>query len=763
MEITPLVIKRATYLLLLLTAFGYPAFCQQFAWQAKWIEPGYAEDTINRPCAVLRKDFVLTKTLKTAKLYITSHGLYEASINGKKVGDAYFTPGWTSYHKRLLYQEYEVKGMLDKGKNKLSVLLASGWYRGRLGLDMSRNRYGNALGLLCQLEMVYTDGSRVTVTSDSSWTSAPGGTRSEIYDGEIQDLNAMAQQWDAVKLGNYKLDNLYPAEHEPVRSRERFKALKVFIAPNGDTLVDFGQNLAGFVSLRVKGRRGDTIRIKHAEVLDKAGNFYTASLRTAKAEDVYILKDEQETLLEPKFTWHGFRYVKLEGFRGLVRLDQLEAIALYSDMKQTGEFACSDSLLNRLQKNIVWSQNSNFIDVPIDCPQRDERLGWLGDALVFCRTAAFNRDVRLFFKKWLKDVATDQFSDGSVPQVVPNILGDWGGSSGWADVTTVLPWTLYEVYGDTSVLQDQYASMKAWVDYMDNSSPDGLFKKGFQFGDWLSFRSEGIVDRSALTDVHLVAQCFYAHSVQLLIHSARVLGKSTDLLRYGALLEKVKNAFMLEYVSPSGRLMSNTQTAYVLALQFDMLPETMRAEAARKLVENIRSYDDHLTTGFLGTPYICHVLSRFGYTDVAYKLLMQEGYPSWLYPVKRGATTIWERWDGIKPNGDFQDPEMNSFNHYAYGAIGDWMYQHILGIQCGAPGYKKVIIAPKPGGGLTWAKGSYLSAYGRITVDWKITGDKLELKVKLPKGTTAEVHVPDITGKLSKKLIVKAGSYVFKG
>lgn len=754
--------KRTAYLLILLLVFTFQAFSQPPRWLAKWIEPGYQEDSINRPSPVLQKKFNITGKPVTAKLYITAHGLYEASLNDKRVGDSYFTPGWTSYHKRLQYQTFDVSSMVGKGNNVLRVILASGWWRGRLGLDMSNNRYGSTLGLLCQLELTYANGRKETVVSDESWQSAKSFVRSaEIYDGELQDLTYTEKEYFPVRVKDYPMDNLVATISEPVRRQERFKAMQVFKAPNGDTLVDFGQNLSGFVSLRLKGKRGDTIRIKHAEVLDSAGNFYTASLRTASAEDVYILKDDQEILLEPKFTWHGFRYVKLEGFRGIVRLDQLEAIALYSDMKQTGEFVCSDSLLNRLQKNILWSQNSNFIDVPTDCPQRDERLGWMGDAMVFCRTAAFNRDVRLFFKKWLKDVAADQLTNGALPQVVPNILGDWGGSSGWADVATVVPWTLYEVYGDTAVLQEQYESMKAWVDYMDSNSPDGLFKKGFQFGDWLSFRSEGIVDRSALTDVYLVSQCFYAYSVQLLINSARVLGKSTDLLRYGALLEKVKNAFMLEYVSPSGRLMSNTQTAYVLALQFDLLPEYLRPVAIERLVENIKSYDYHLTTGFLGTPYICHVLSRFGHTDVAYKLLMQETYPSWLYPVKMGATTIWERWDGIKPNGDFQGPEMNSFNHYAYGAVGDWMYQHILGIQCGAPGYKQIIIAPKPGGGLSWARGSYLSAYGRITVDWKIIGDKLELKVEIPKGTTAEVQIPDVAGKLSRKVMVKAGSYVF--
>jgi alpha-L-rhamnosidase len=405
-------------------------------------------------------------------------------------------------------------------------------------------------------------------------------------------------------------------------------------------------------------------------VLDKAGNFYTDNLRSAKQQNTYILKGEGEETYEPHFTFQGFRYIKVDGFPGELKPENVSAVALYSDMPVTGTFTSSHPLLNQLQHNIQWGQKGNFLDVPTDCPQRDERLGWTGDAQVFARTAAFNMNVHPFFSKWLKDVAADQAPNGSVPFVVPTVMDQGaGGSAGWADAATIIPWTMYLAYGDKKVLEEQYPSMKAWVGYMEKNSTADLWNKGFHFGDWLFYRPSDDNDgRAAVTDKYLIAQAFFAHSTQLMINTAKVLGKPDDVALYTRLLDRIKAAFLKEYVTPNGRLVSSTQTAYVLALQFDMLPEALRKGAAEKLVQNIRSYGTHLTTGFLGTPYLCHVLSRYGYTDVAYDLLLQETYPSWLYPVKMGATTIWERWDGQKPDSTFQTPGMNSFNHYAYGA-----------------------------------------------------------------------------------------------
>jgi len=511
-------------------------------------------------------------------------------------------------------------------------------------------------------------------------------------------------------------------------------------------VIDFGQNLVGWVVLKAKGHAGDSIIVSHAEILDKAGNFYTDNLRAAKARDIYILKGGEQEVFEPHFTFHGFQYIRIEGYPGDLKPEDFTAVALYSDMKKTGSFTSSNQLINQLQHNIQWGQRGNFLDVPTDCPQRDERLGWTGDAQVFSRTATFNMGVDNFFSKWLQDVAADQQPNGSVPFVVPNVLGPGaGGSTGWADVSTIIPWNLYLAYGDKQVLEQQYGSMKAWVDYMKSKSINDLWNTGFHFGDWLFYRPDDDNDgRSAVTDKYLIAQCFYANSTQLLIKAAAVLGKTDDVSAYSALLQKIKEAFTKEYMTPNGRLVSGTQTAYVLALNFDMLPESLRSQAAMRLADNVKDYGYHLTTGFLGTPYLCHVLSRFGYTDIAYKLLLQETYPSWLYPVKMGATTIWERWDGEKPDSSFQTPGMNSFNHYSYGAIGDWMYRVVAGLDTyeDGPGYKHISIIPHAGGGLTMAAADLETHYGKISSHWKMENGRLILDVEIPVNTQATILIP---------------------
>jgi alpha-L-rhamnosidase len=439
----------------------------------------------------------------------------------------------------------------------------------------------------------------------------------------------------------------------------------------------------------------------------------------------------------------------VEGYPGDLTPENFTAIALYSDMPPTGTFSCSNTLLNQLQHNIQWGQKGNFLDIPTDCPQRDERLGWTGDAQVFSRTASYNMNVHNFFAKWLKDVAADQYPSGSVPFVIPNVIGKGttgpGGSTGWADVATIIPWNMYLAYGDKRILEDQYTSMKAWVNYMQQQSRNDLWNTGFHFGDWLFYSLNDDTDgSSAITNKYLIAQCFYAYSTQLLINAANVLGKKEDAEYYTALLAKIKDAYLKEYVTPNGLISSDTQTAYVLALQFDMLPENLRQQAAARLVSNIRRYDNHLTTGFLGTPYLCHVLSRFGYPNVAYRLLLQDTYPSWLYPVKMGATTIWERWDGIKPDSTFETPTMNSYNHYAYGAIGDWMYRVITGIdtRTDAPGYKQIVIKPTIGGRLTNAAADYETNYGKISSHWKLENNNLLMDVDIPANTTATIYIP---------------------
>ena len=697
------------------------------------------------------------KHVRSATVYISAMGMYEAQINGERLGDAFFTPGWTAYRKRIQYQVYDVTSSVRQGNNAIGVTLGNGWYTGFIGWGNHNHEYGKYPALFFQLEIRYTNGTSQIIVSDESWRSSTSSImNSEIYHGETIDNRNEKTGWTMPEYDDTKWIrvNILPAPHadlvatynEPVRKHEQFKPLKIFKTPSGEQVIDFGQNLVGFVTVKISGKKGDTITIKHAEILDKDGNFYTGNLRAAKAKDIYVLKGEGVETFEPHFTFHGFRYIKIEGLPEEINPDNFTAVALYSDMKPTGTFASSSSLINQLQHNIQWGQKGNFLDIPTDCPQRDERLGWTGDAQAFSRTATFNMDVHNFFVKWLKDLALDQLPNGSVPYVIPNVLGeDAAGSTGWADVATIVPMNMYLAYGDKQILSEQYNSMKAWVDYMTSQSKDNLWNTGFHFGDWLFYRPSDDNDGSAaVTDKYLIAQCFRAHSTQLLIDAATILGKTGDVLKYTSLLNDIKEAFHHEYVTPGGRLVSGTQTAYVLALQFDMLPMNLRDQAVERLVQNINSYNNHLTTGFLGTPYLCHVLSRFGKTGLAYQLLLQETYPSWLYPVKMGATTIWERWDGIKPDSTLQTPGMNSFNHYAYGAIGDWMYRVVAGIntETDGAGYKKIRIQPYIDKKLTNVSASLLTNYGTVSSAW-ISGDgKLRLTVEIPANTTASVFIP---------------------
>jgi alpha-L-rhamnosidase len=768
-------------------SFFQMAFLHPSGWKAKWITPGFTEDSILRPSPLFRKQFTTPKKIQSATAYITAHGLYEAYLNGKRVGDAYLTPGWTSYNKRLQYQVYDVSEMVKQGHNAIGVMLGNGWYRGIIGYENNRNVYGKDIALLFQLDITYSDGSTESIVSDETWKSSIGSIASaEIYNGETID-NRKHQEgwttagyqdagWSGVQVQSFSKDILIATYNEPIKKQETFKPVKVITTPKGEKVLDFGQNLVGWVIVKARGNAGDTLSVVHAEVLDKNGNFYTENLRAAKATDTYVLAGKGEEVFEPHFTFHGFRYIKLDGFSGAINPGNFTAVALYSDMKPTGSFTTSNALINQLQHNIQWGQKGNFLDVPTDCPQRDERLGWTGDAQVFSRTAAFNMNAYNFFAKWLKDVTADQLPNGSVPFVVPNVLGPGAmGSTGWADAATIIPWNMYLAYGNKKILEEQYPGMKAWVEYMRSSSRDDLWNKGFHFGDWLFYRPNDDNDgRAAVTDKYLIAQCFYAHSTQLLINAAKVLGKTEEADAYAALLQKIKDAFVKEYLTPNGRLVSGTQTAYVLALNFDMLPEPLREQAAQRLVDNIKAYNYHLTTGFLGTPYLCHVLSRFGYDSTSYKLLLQETYPSWLYPVKMGATTIWERWDGIKTDGSFAPASMNSFNHYAYGAIGDWMYRSIAGLDTyeEGPGYKHSKIRPVIGGGLTSAAATLQTFYGQLSSRWKVENDSLLLDVDIPANTKATVYVPAanadavtesgkvVTQQHGIKVISTEGSYV---
>jgi alpha-L-rhamnosidase len=733
-------------------------------WKASWIEPDLPEDVSTPgPSPMLRREFSLKGKVARARAYVTSHGLYELHLNGRRVGDQLFTPGWTSYRKRLQYQAYDVTPLLKTGDNAVGVLLGNGWYRGNLAWEDRRNLYGDRLALLCQIHVTYKDGREEVITSDGAWKSAAGPVlMSEIYHGETYDARLEKagwaapgfddRQWSGVRLAEHPKDHLVAPAGPPVRRIEELKPVRVFKTPAGDTVADLGQNMVGWIRLEVQGPAGTTVTLRHAEVLDKAGNFYTENLRKAKATLRYMLKGAGAETFEPHFTFFGFRYVAVDSFPGELTKDALTGVVVHSDMARAGEFVTGKPLVDQLQHNILWGQKGNFLDVPTDCPQRDERLGWTGDAQAFSRTAAFNMDVASFFTKWLKDLAADQFESGSVPHVVPNVLPDFegrepGGAAGWADAAVIIPWNMYLVYGDERILETQYDSMVRWVEFERKRAGDDLVWTGdFHFGDWLAYAATGMAANDypgATTGKDLIATAFFAHSTDLLQRTALVLGKREDAARYGDQLARIKRAFRREFVTEAGRVGEGTQTAYVLALQFDLLPEELRKVAARRLAEEVRERK-HLTTGFLGTPYLCHVLSRYGYLDEAYLLLNREEYPSWLYPVKQGATTIWERWDGQRPDGTFQTTEMNSFNHYAYGAIGDWMYRVLAGIEIdeSAPGYRHVLVQPRPGGGFTRAKASHETMFGTVSSAWTLEGGRFELAVLVPANTRATVRLP---------------------
>ncbi len=739
------------------TAFWETGLLSQADWKAQWIE--FDEDTSRYiPAPYLRKEFDVSKKIAKATIYATAHGLYELHLNGQKVGDQVFTPGWTTYGKRLQYQVYDVTKQVQNGRNAIGAILGDGWYRGSLAWSDNWGIYGKKLGLFAQMRIDYTDGSSTLITTDDSWKASNDGpiVKNGLYFGENYDATKNLtgwnkvgyddSNWKKVSIGNYEF-KLVASEGAEIRKIEEIKPVKIFKSPSGRLLVDMGQNMVGWIRLKVNGPKGTEITINHAEVLDKDGEFYTENLRAAECELKYTLAGTGEEIYEPRFTFMGFRFIEVIGFPGTLTEDNITGVVIHSDMQATGRYESSEPLLNQLQHNIIWGQKGNFLDVPTDCPQRDERLGWTGDAQAFFRTSTFNYDVASFFTKWLKDVALDQRKAGEIPFVVPDVLNPQGSeaasnSAGWGDVATIIPWEMYLVYGDKNILETQYPSMKAWVEYIRNKSGDAMiWKGGSVFGDWLFFHP--FVNDHTAPDGHtehdFISTAFYAYSTSILAKAARVLGKVDDARFYDDLFNKIKKVFIHEYVTPAGRIGTNSQTSYVLALMFDLLPDNLREKSAQFLVNDIRSRNTHLSTGFLGTPYLCHVLSDNGYTDVAYDLLMQKTFPSWLYPVTQGATTIWERWDGQRPDGTFQDKGMNSFNHYAYGAIGDWMYRVSAGLDAQAPGYKHLLLKPHPTDKLSFSKAAFESAYGTVQSGWERKDGKIIVNVVVPPNTKATV------------------------
>lgn len=733
-------------------------------WKAKWITHELPQE--ETACPVYVRKFFAEKAVKAARLYATACGVYEAEVNGKKAGDAFMAPGWTSYHNRIQYQTYDITDLLaENGKeNKIAITVGNGWYKGELGFDAKPDNYGKKTALLAMLRMEYEDGEIVTLGTDTDWNVELGAIRfSEIYHGEIQDFTVGRMQvGNAVLFEEMdKIGRIVTQESEPVRVTGRFTAQEKILTPKGEVVLDFGQNMAGIVEVKLPKLTGEKLVIYHAETLDKDGNFYRENLRTARCTDTYIYGKEQVgKAFAPHFTFHGFRYICVEGAGEQVNIDDFTAWALHTDMQETGSFHCDNRLVEQLQSNIQWGQKGNFLDIPTDCPQRDERLGWTGDAQVFCGTASYNFNTALFFRKWLRDMAAENTVEWGIPHVVPNILGNQPGAAAWSDAGTIIPWKLYQVYGDKEMLMEQYPMMKSWVEYIRaRVSPNGLWQTGFQYGDWLALDIEaGSTERTGGTDKYLVANAYYAYSTRIVRDAAAVLGYTEDVEEYKKLYEELKEAINLEFITGSGRLVSETQTACVLMLYFDLAKPEYRSRILKTLETNINGHHGHLTTGFVGTPYLCHCLSENGLHSLANEIFMKEDYPGWLYAVKKGATTIWERWNSVLPNGDFDESGMNSLNHYAYGSIGSWLYEKVAGIRSIEPGYKKIRIQPALTKGMTEVSAVYESMYGTIQSAWSCRNGKICVDVRIPANTTAVIALPE----KEEEITVGSGIYHYE-
>jgi alpha-L-rhamnosidase len=747
-------------------------------WTAAWIAaPLVGSSATSAPVPALRREFRIERPVAHARLYVTALGLYEVSIGGRRVGDHQLAPGWTDYRKRVRYQAYDVTEHLVEGANEIDALLADGWYCGFIGLRGAREGYGRRPALLAQLEIVHDDGTTLRVCSDAEWrwqTSAI--LAADLMQGESVDLRhgLAPSAWSSVDLLDPPDLALDAMAGPPVRVvRELAPVSGPVPIPGGAFgvrwIFDLGQNMVGRVRLRMRGKAGTSVRLRHAEMLNPDGSLYTANLKGAAATDTFSLAGtgEAETL-EPRFTFHGFRYVEVSGSFPRDAIEELTGVVLCSDMARTGEFACSDADLNQLQSNIEWGQRGNFLDVPTDCPQRDERLGWTGDAQVFVRTAAFNMDVAGFFAKWLRDLEDAQAPDGRIPCVAPAppgaiFVNDVDGGPAWGDAVVVCPWTIWRCYGDERILEERWGSMTRYVDYLLERFPDGIRADPERdpwggFGDWCAL--DGSVrreNRIGATPKDLIGTAFLARSSRLLAEVARVLRKPEEEKRYAELAARVRDAFRRRFVTPDGLVAGNTQTSYVLALHFDLLAPREREVSGAALARNVELHG-HLTTGFVGTPYLLQALTATGRLDLAYRLLLRREYPGWLFPVvEGGATTIWERWNGWTKEDGFFDPEMNSFNHYAYGAVGAFLYGAVAGLDLDegpeASGWRRGRIAPRPPvhSGLpqdpllTHARAALATQHGRWSVEWRIEGERFRLELHVPTGCTARVDLPDGT------------------
>ena len=738
-------------------------------WQGEWI--GLAPQTRQydqqdqqllhenpgfTPSPYLRKATTLTQPVRKARLYITARGLYEAHINGQRIGNAFFTPGWTDYTHRIQYQTYDVSAQLQEGENAIGVILGSGWYCGHVGFSRESSNYhhyGSVPFLLLQLQIEYNDGSSQVIVSDGSWRGTTGPiVYSDLLAGEIYDARHELPGWDTPDYKPEHPDAWQPVSVEaranvqlvaqpdqPVRVTETLKPRGIHEVTPGVFIYDMGQNMVGWASLSLQGEAGTRVQLRFAEMLNTDGTLYTTNLRTAKQTDIYILKGTGQESFEPHFTFHGFRYVELSGYPTRPDLDTITACVAHSDTPLTGKFECSSQLVNQLQQNIIWGQRGNFLSVPTDCPQRDERLGWLGDAQIFVHTACYNMDVAAFFSKWMNDVVDGQAPDGGFPDVAPRLVMKLANAApAWGEAGIIVPWTIYQMYGDTRILEQHYAAMAAWVAYLHEANPDLLWvnKRNNDYGDWLSIQAD--------TPKDVLATAYFAYDALLMAKIARVLGREEDAEKYCTLFNNIGAAFRAAYVEADGRIKGDTQTGYLLALHMQLLPEDQRATVARYLVEDIQKRGWHLSTGFVGVGYLCPVLTEMGYSDVAYRLLVNDTFPSWGYSIRHGATTIWERWDGWTEDKGFQDPSMNSFNHYSLGSVGQWLYQYVAGIALDEerPGYRHFLLRPYLGDDITYALAEFNSINGKIVSHWQQDSDILDFHVVIPPNTSATVYLP---------------------
>lgn len=720
-------------------------------------------DFIRAP--LLRREFLVESghgEVAAAVLRITGFGVFEAFLNGTPVSEDVLSPGWSSYEWRLRYRDYEVTNLLQP-RSVLGVALGNGWFRGRLGWNGNRAFYGSELAVMSQLEIRFADGHVQSIVTDESWTAGPSAVvANDLYDGETIDAQLVSDDWkvagaalpDWVGVHTLVFDprRLTPYVGPPVRRQQTVRPVAMFRSPSGKLLVDFGQNLVGWVRFTVQGQRGATITIRHAEVLEH-GDLGVRPLRDAKATDHLILSGGAD-FFEPTLTFHGFRYVEVSGWPQELTLNSLEAVVVHSDLSRTGQFECSDPLLNQLHRNVVWSLRGNFLDVPTDCPQRNERLGWTGDLAVFAPTAAYLYDVSSFLADWLADLACEQHAaQGRVPFVVPDVLkyetrpAEFPAPEStaiWSDAAAWVPWALWQAYGDAQALRQHYPAMAAHARRVESLLSDtGLWDRGFQFGDWLDPQAPPDQPFLAKADSAVVATACYHHTLRLVSAAASALGETADSEYFAALADQVRTAFTKHYVHDDGTIRSDCATVYALAIVFDLLDETDRQRAGDRLAQLVADNGFRVSTGFAGTPYVPGALSATGHLDTAYRLLLERECPSWLYPVTMGATTVWERWDSMLPDGTINPGEMTSFNHYALGAVADWMHRTIVGIAPLQPGYAKVLIAPQPGGGLTWAKGSLETRNGLITASWTIDeGGTMTLDATIPDGVDAVIRLP---------------------